>query len=170
MQSFTTIIKKFSDKGEKTGWTYIDIPLAVSLKLNPGVKKSFRVKGKLDEFKIEAVSLIPMGEGNFIIPLNASMRKGIVKKQGGTLKVSLELDKSERLLSADFVSCLEDEPKAFNFFKSLTKSHQHYFSSWIESAKTDSTKIKRISQSVIALSQGLGYPEMLRLQKKLKER
>jgi hypothetical protein len=47
----------------------------------------------------------------------------------------------------------------------LPKSHQKYFSNWIESARTESTKAKRIAQAVNALSIGLGYGEMMRMNK-----
>ena len=66
MISFNATIEKFGKQGEKTGWMYIVVPSKVANKLNPGVKKSYRVKGKLDEHAIEKVSLIPMGEGDFI--------------------------------------------------------------------------------------------------------
>jgi len=33
-------------------------------------KKAFRVKGKLDAYEYKAVSLIPMGEGDFIMAVN----------------------------------------------------------------------------------------------------
>jgi Domain of unknown function (DUF1905) len=45
--SFTTAISQFAQQGEKTGWTYIVVPAAIAGKLNPGVKKSYRVKGRL---------------------------------------------------------------------------------------------------------------------------
>ena len=32
--------------GEKTGWSYIEIPAAIAQQLKPNYKKSFRVKGK----------------------------------------------------------------------------------------------------------------------------
>ena len=47
MLTFNTTIQKFGKQGEKTGWTYIVVPEKISKKLNPGVKKSYRVKGKL---------------------------------------------------------------------------------------------------------------------------
>jgi hypothetical protein len=40
-------------------------------KLNPGTKKSFRVKGKIDFFKFARAALMPMGEVDFILPINA---------------------------------------------------------------------------------------------------
>lgn len=41
---FTTTIHKFDKQGEKTGWTYFEIPADLAQKLKPGNKKSFRVK------------------------------------------------------------------------------------------------------------------------------
>ena len=73
-------IQKFDAQGEKTGWTYITIPAVIAKKINPGVKKSYRVKGKLDEFEIDKVALIPMGEGDFIMAINAVMRKYLISK------------------------------------------------------------------------------------------
>ena len=97
MIQFTAIIKKFDQQGEKTGWTYIEIPAALAQQLKPGNKKSFRVKGKLDSYSIEQVALVPMGGGDFIMALNTTMRKGIGKGKGATLQVQLEVDTQEML-------------------------------------------------------------------------
>ncbi len=165
MVSFSTIIHRFDKKGEKTGWTYIEIPADIANNLKPKNKMSFRVKGLLDDFPIAQVALIPMGDGIFILPLNASIRKGIRKKEGAMLLVKLEEDKSPILLDSDFTMCLEDDELAKDFFKTLTKSHQQYFSKWIASAKTDETKAKRIAMTINALSKKMGYPEMIRANK-----
>src|SRR5690349_17536180 len=135
MVSFSAPIEKFSKQGEKTGWTYIVVPAKVAKKLNPGVKKSYRVKGKLDDLKIEKTALIPMGEGDFIIAINAAMRKATGKRFGATLKVQLELDKSPILPPAELMECLQDEPEALKYFNSLPQGHRNYFTKWIESAK-----------------------------------
>ncbi len=168
MVTFSTIIKKFGPMGEKTGWTYIEIPAEHADTLNPGVKTSYRVKGKLDHLNIKQIALIPMGDGDFIIPLNAALRKKLGKKSGNSIQLALTLDKSPFSFSADFLACLEDEPRAKKFFDTLPGSHQRYFSKWIDSAKTDETKAKRIAMSVTALSQHLGYAEMIRANKKSK--
>jgi len=168
MVSFSTIIHRFDKKGEKTGWTYIEIPADIAKKLKPNNKMSFRVKGLLDDFSIKQIALIPMGEGVFILPLNATTRKGIRKKEGATLLVKLEEDKTPLLLDSDFTTCLEDDEHATDFFKTLTKSHQQYFSKWIASAKTEETKVKRIAMAVNALSKQMGYPEMIRTNKRNK--
>jgi Domain of unknown function (DUF1905)/Bacteriocin-protection, YdeI or OmpD-Associated len=164
---FTAIIHKFAKQGEKTGWTYIEISASQAKKLKPDTRVSFRVKGSLDSFKIKQIALIPMGEGNFIIPLNAAMRKGTGKKLGDKLKVSLEADDSDFVFSEEFMECLHDDPVAYDFFQTLSGSHQKYFSKWIDSAKTSATKTKRIVMAIVALSKKQGYPEMIRANKGL---
>jgi len=162
MIKFTALLEKFGKKGEKTGWTYIMIRSEFTEKINPGIKRSFRVKGKLDNFIIKGVALIPMGEGDFIMPINAAMRKGIKKLKGEKIVVQIEKDEAEFKASADFMICLNDDKKAKTFFNSLAKSHQNYYSKWIESAKTDATKAKRIAQAINGFQMEMGYPEMLR--------
>jgi hypothetical protein len=165
MITFSTRILKFNDKGEKTGWRYIEISKRQAQQLKPDSKVSFRVKGKLDQHAIQKTALLPMGEGSFILPINGTIRKAIGKKEGDILKVELALDERPLTLSSDFIKCLKDEPGAYDFFKSLPKSHQQYFSKWIESAKTMQTKTKRITMAVIALASGQGYSEMIRANK-----
>ncbi len=167
MIQFTTTIHKFAKQGEKTGWTYFELSASQAKKLKPDTKVSFRVKGTLDSFKIKQIALIPMGEGNFIMPLNAAMRKATGKKLGDKLNVSLEEDDSEFTFSKDFIACLQDDPVAYDFFQTLSGSHQKYFSKWIDSAKTSYTKTKRIVMAVTALSKKQGYPEMIRASKRL---
>jgi len=167
MVQFVVTIKKFEQQGEKTGWTYIEIPADLAKKIKPGNKKPFRVKGKLDDHKISGVALMPMGGGDFIMPLNAALRKGIHKKHGAMLKVQLEEDKKPFQFNKEFMECLADEPAAKIFFETLSGSHQRYFSKWIDSAKTEPTKTKRIAMAVNALAKKWGYPEMLRAQKRI---
>jgi Domain of unknown function (DUF1905)/Bacteriocin-protection, YdeI or OmpD-Associated len=166
MIEFTATLKQFAEQGEKTGWTYIEIPADIARELKPGNKKSFRVKGKLDNYKITGVSLLPMGGGAFIMAVNAGMRKGMGKRKGAMIKVKLEEDKNEFQFNKDFMECLADEPAAIAFFKTLPGSHQRYFSKWIDSAKTVETKAKRIAWAVTALSKKQGYAEMLRSHQK----
>ena len=162
MIRLTATMKKFERQGEKTGWTYIEIPADLAQKLKPGNKKEFKVKGKLDKYGIQRVSLLPMGGGGFIMPINATMRKAIGKRHGAIVQVQLMEDNSEFVFNKDLMECLTDESVARQFFETLTGSHQRYFSKWIDSAKTEQTKARRIAQAVNALAKRQGYPEMLR--------
>src|SRR5580698_9577509 len=112
MVHFIAQIEQFAEKGEKTGWSYVFIPSDVAEKLKPGFKKSFRVKGKLDAHSIAQQALLPMGNGSFILPLNAELRKAVHKNKGAMLKISLEEDKKPLEVSAELLECLADSPRA----------------------------------------------------------
>ena len=166
MIRFRKPILKFGKKGEKTGWTYVEVTADIARQIKPGTKKSFRVKGKLDDYIIKSTALIPMGKGNFILPINAQMRRGTGKKEGEELQLEIEEDNSPVIHDTDLIECLEDEPAAKNFFYTLPKSHQNYYSKWISSAKTFETKSKRLAQCINALLEKQHYGEMIRSNKK----
>ena len=162
MIRFNTTIQQFQEMGEKTGWSYIRIPAALAQQLKPDNKKSFRVKGKLDDHAISGVALLPMGEGDFIMALKADIRKKLRKQKGDKLAVQLEVDTKKIEPPKDLLDCLADEPKALEYFKSLPKSHQNYFGNWIKSAKTATTRANRIARVVNAMAKKQDYGQMLR--------
>lgn len=165
MVHFSAIIQKFNKQGEKTGWTYIVVTAAMANQLQPNNKKAFKVKGLLDQHAIFGASLLPMGEGDFILPLNAAMRKGIKKPQGEAVKASIEVDVNEPQPPAELMECLADEPLALQQFQSLTKSHRNYFINYISGAKTPETKAMRIAQTINALERKMDYGQMIRAAK-----
>jgi hypothetical protein len=169
MNTFKARLERFDQMGEKTGWTFIHIPPKVSEKLSPGNKKAYRVKGLLDAFPIQGVSLIPMGDGAFIMAINAQMRKGIRKQKGADITVKLELDESPMVICPEFIEALEFEPRGLEYFNSLPKGHQRYFSKWIEDARTEPTRIKRIAMAVNYLAKEMKFNEMLRAEKAKKD-
>ncbi len=166
MVIFTATILRFKENGEKTGWSYIEIPAAIAAKIKPDTKKSFRVKGRLDDHIIGGISVVPIGEGNFLLAINAGMRKALRKNAGATIEVKLEFDSTEYQILQELIECLKDEPQALEFFNSLPRGHQNYFSKWIESAKTEMTRSKRIAMTVEATAKKWGYSEMIRASKK----
>ena len=167
---FTTTIEKFGSMGEKTGWTYILIPENLAQELFPKNKKSFRVKGKLDNWAFKQLALIPMGEGDFILAINAGIRKHIKKQNGAKLSVQMSVDTSEIAISADLLECLEDDVASKAYFNKIPGSHQKYYSRWIESAKTLETKAKRITLALKALSRQMDYGSMIREEKAEREK
>ncbi len=162
MVSFTTQIQKFSDQGEKTGWTYVAIPHQIATEIKPGTKKSFRVKGRLDGHQVGGLALVPMGGGDFILALNAGLRKKIGKKAGDSLQLHLEEDTAVIQLPEDLLACLEDEPRAKANFFALPPSHRLYYGRWIDSAKAEATRTRRIAQAITALAQAKDYGTMIR--------
>lgn len=169
MVQFNATIKRFDSQGEKTGWTYIDVPAAIAQKISPGNRKGFRVKGKLDDYEFSMIALLPMGGGDFILTLNAGIRKGIKKQKGAVVKVKMELDTNEIKPPEELMECLRDEPEALEYFNSLAKGHQNYFINWINSAKTDPTKAKRIAATLNALDKKWDFGQMIRAMKKMSD-
>ena len=167
MIEFNTIMLQFEAQGEKTGWTYIEIPADIAQQLKPGNKKSFRVKGMLDGLAVAGMALMPMGGGNFILALKADVRRAIRKNAGAMLTVKLEEDKDYKLeVPADLQECFNFEPEALQQFNSLPKSHRDYFIKWIESSKTNETRAKRIVNTVNAMLRKWDYGTMIREMRK----
>jgi uncharacterized protein YdeI (YjbR/CyaY-like superfamily) len=102
-----------------------------------------------------------------MLPFNATMRKATGKKAGDKVVVQFEVDKEKLKLNQDLLVCLKDDPAAEAYFKKLPPSHQRYFSNWIAGAKTESTRAKRISLALNALSRRKHFGLMMREQKLL---
>ena len=162
MFAFNAIINKFEAKGEKTGWTYVDIPKDILIKLKRKDKKAFRIKGLMDDVKFEKISTYPMGDGDFIIAINADLRKKIKKKEGAQIKIKFEIDEGEPLISKELMACLKEDAVALKQFQSQLLSHQNYFHRYIESAKTATTKATRIVNTINAMHKKQNYGEMIR--------
>jgi len=163
MIAYNTIIQQFGEMGEKTGWRYIEIPADIANQLKPGTKKSFRVRGMLDNLPVAGMALMPMGQGAFIMALKADIRKALRKDSGAILQVSLEEDTDYKVeIPDDLKDCFDFEPGAFEFFNTLAKSHREYFIKWINSAKTEETRAKRTVNTVNAMLRKWSYNQMIR--------
>lgn len=162
MHSFTAIIQKSGSWGEKSGWTYVDVPPDVLTKLKLKSKKEFRVKGFMDDVKISRMACFPVGEGNYILTLNADLRKQLGKKQGAMLQVKIELDKSGAPQAEELMVCLKEDAVARKQFESMPPSHQNYFHNYVIAAKTLNTKTVRVLNTINAMHQKQNFGEMIR--------
>lgn len=170
MITFKVEIERFSEMGEKTGWSYIAIPAALANQLKADCKKSFRVKGKLDQVAINGVALIPMGEGDFIMALKSDLRKALRKEEGAVLQVELEEDATFKIeIPEDLELCLSDEPQLLESFLKQPKSHQNWYINWLNAAKTEPTRTKRLVKIVSAMDKGWDFGQMMRDGKPPKE-
>ena len=166
MVVFEAEIERFSKMGEKTGWTYVFVPKAVAQQIKADCKKSYRVKGKLDQVNVSGMALVPMGEGDFIIALKTSLRKELKKEEGAVLHLELEEDLDFKIdMPDDLEICLSDDPQLLETFLKLPKSHQNYYINWLNTAKTEVTRTKRLTQIVVAMDQKMTFPEMMRADK-----
>ncbi|MDO3644889.1 YdeI/OmpD-associated family protein [Mucilaginibacter sp. L3T2-6] len=167
MVTFDAIILQFGEMGEKTGWQYVNVPADIAQELKPGNKKSFRVRGMLDAVPVAGIALLPMGGGDFILVLKAALRKALRKNKGAMLKVTIEEDTDFKIeMPEDLKECLEFEEGAMDTFNAMPGSHRNYFIKWINDAKTEETRAKRIVNTINAMLRKWSYNQMMRELKK----
>ena len=167
MIHFKSEIERFDKMGDKTGWSYIFIPSAIAKEIKPGCKVSFRVKGKIDNIEISGMATTPMGAGDFIIALKSELRKKLKKEAGANVEISLEEDKDFKIeMPEDLELCLSEEAHLLSKFLKLAKSHQNYFIKWINEAKTETTRTKRLALTVNAMDKQQDYGTMIRESRK----
>lgn len=100
----TYLLKKFPGKG---GWTYAEIP-----EIKPNTNMPFgwvQVSGWIDDYRLEKIKLMPMGNGNLFLAVKASIRKAIMKEAGDRVKVHLELDERDIEIPEEIIECLTIE-------------------------------------------------------------
>jgi hypothetical protein len=147
-------LEKFHGKG---GWTYAQIPEIVKDK-----KSSLgwvKVKGFIDDVAISNYHLMPMGDGKFMLPVKAEIRKKIRKQEGDWVKVVLFPDKDPIAIPPEWQECLQDEPVANKFFQSLSDSEKKYYIQWIYGAKREETRVSRMARSIRRLMKRLKFYE-----------
>ena len=143
-------LEKFHGKG---GWTYVRIP-----KILKNKKKPFgwvKVRGTIDDYEIRKYHLMPMGNGNLFLPVKLEIRKEIKKTEGDYVHITLYPDEEPLELPKEMLLCLQDEPTALKFFKSLSENEQKYYVQWIYSARKEETRVDRLAKTINRLSKGL---------------
>ena len=146
------LLEKIPGKG---GWTYARLPEIPADKRNPfGWRK---VRGFIDDYEIKSYHLMPMGNGELFLPVKAEIRKIIKKKEGDWVKVLLYSDDLPLETPQEFLDCLEDAPNAFEYYTSLSDSEKKKYLNWIYSAKTEDTKIERLTNTIKRLEDKLPF-------------
>lgn len=144
------LLEKYPGKG---GWTFARINGITKTAKSPfGWKK---VRGTIDSYEIRKYHLMPMGDGNFFLPVKAEIRKAIHKTEGDRVHIVLYPDNEPLEVPEELLQCLQDEPSALHFFNSLSESEKKFYIQWIYSAKQEQTKINRMAKSINRLAKGL---------------
>lgn len=143
--NFEAIIKKISDKDA----TFIEIPFDVEKEFGA---RRVKVKTKFDGIDYRG-SIVNMGQDCFIIGITKAVRKQIGKDVGDTVFIEVEKDEEIREVEIpeDFKSELDKNKEALNFYNSLSYSAKRKYYQWITGAKQETTRQKRIIESVSKL-------------------
>ena len=148
MKKFKTKLITYDILG---AWTFLMVPFSVEKEY--GTKAQVNVKGSIDGVSYKS-TLLPLGGGKHNLVVKKEIRKKIGKKVGDTVTITLEKDTAKRIVIVpqDFQDALN--PRAAEFFDGLAPSYKKAYVDWIESAKKEETRQRRITKSVEKLSKG----------------
>lgn len=163
---FSAEIERFEKNGEKSGWFYLVIPETTAGRLKPDNRKFFRIRGTINGRPYRGLGLLPAGDDSFILAVNASIRKELKVGLGDVLHLNMEEDTEFEITTpADLEICLAEEPHLLEKFLSFNKANRNYFINWINAAKTEPTRTRRIAMTVEAMELGLDFGAMIRRDK-----
>jgi len=146
-QTFKAVIQNAGGGG-----AFVEIPF--------DVEKVFGSKRPKIRAMIEGVPyrglLVRMGGPNHMLIILKGIREQIGKTFGDEIKVSVEVDAEERVITVpeELKRMFRSEKTAKANFEKLSYSHQREYVRWINEAKKDETRQTRIAKTIEMLKQG----------------
>jgi hypothetical protein len=100
-------------------------------------------------------SVMRMG-GEFLVGLNHAVRQEAGVETGDTVDIELELDTAPREVDvpAALADALASDPDARGAFDRLAYTHRKEYARWIDEAKRDETRQRRVLQALRMLREG----------------
>lgn len=94
--------------------------------------------------------------GEFLLGLSKATRAAAGVQAGDTVEVQLELDRAERVgeLPEGLARALEADPDARAAFEALAVTHRKEFARWVQEAKRDETRQRRIAHTLEMIHAG----------------
>jgi hypothetical protein len=94
--------------------------------------------------------------GEFLLGLNRTVRKEADVEAGDTVDVKLELDTAPREVEVPeaLANALAEDSKARAAFDGLAYTHRKEYARWIDEAKREETRDRRVVQALEMLRQG----------------
>lgn len=136
------ILEKTEGKG---AWTFVEIP-EIPMAKNPfGMLK---VKGKIDDYELSNVHLMPIGNGHLGLAVKSEIRKKIKKQAPDIVHITLYEDNTPLIVPEEVLLCLENEEGLLEKFEKYDLGQKKAFINWICSAKTEQTKANRIAKMI----------------------
>lgn len=134
------------------GGAFVEVPFDVEKAF--GAKKP-RVKALIEGVPYRGL-LTRMGGPNHILIILKGIREQIGKTFGDEIKVSVEADDEERVITvpAELKRVFRSEKEAKAAFEKLSYSHKREYVMWIEEAKKEGTRQRRIAKAIEMLKQG----------------
>lgn len=134
------------------GGAYVDVPFDVEQKFG---KKRVPVVATIDGETYRG-SLVRMGGECHMLLIRKDIREKIGKGIGDSVSVTLQEDTTPRTVEvpADLAQALASDAVAAAFFEGLSFTHRREYVQWVEGAKRDETRRRRIEKTVSLLRDG----------------
>jgi hypothetical protein len=94
--------------------------------------------------------------GEFLLGLNREVREGAGVDAGDSVEVELALDAAPREVDVpeSLALALAGDPAARAAFEAMAYTHRKEYARWIEEAKRDETRQRRVTQAMQMLREG----------------
>jgi hypothetical protein len=94
--------------------------------------------------------------GEFLLGLNREVREGAGVSAGESVEVAIALDDAPREVAIPdaLAEALESDPEAGAKFAALAYTHRKEYARWIEEAKRDDTRQRRVEQALQQIKSG----------------
>jgi hypothetical protein len=133
--------------------TYIEFPFSVEEEF--GVKGQVKVKATFDGVEYRG-SLAKMGHHCHRLGITKDIRNKISKQADDSVHVVVQKDDAPRVIDIpfDLIERFNENKDARNFFDSLSYTNQKKYIDWIEGAKKQETRVKRVADTITKLNNG----------------
>ena len=138
------------------GGAYVRIPFDVEAVFG---KKRVPISATIDGVPYRG-SLVRMGGDCHVLGVLKSIRATIGKQPGDAVEIVLEEDSGPRTVDvpADLRAALGQASDAGRTFEGLSFSHKREYVQWIDDAKRDETRTRRMAQAIEMLERGQKRP------------
>lgn len=130
----------------ESGGMYVIVPFDVEQEYG---KKRVKILAKI-ETEIYRGSLVRMGTPDHILLIRKDIREKIKKTAGDFINIEVEEDKTPRVVIVpnDLQLLLAKNPDEQTFFNTLSYTHRKEYVQWIESAKREETRKRRLTKAL----------------------
>lgn len=151
---FDAVIQGGDQRWPEAAW----IMLPFSVEEEFGTKGQVKVRATFDGVEYRG-SIANMGAGHILI-LRNDIKQAIGKAVGDTVKVTLQKDTAERIVEvpSELQALFNANPKAEEFYNTLSYTNRKEYARWITSAKKQQTKDRRLEKSIEMLLKGVKTP------------
>lgn len=139
-------------QSNESGGMYVIIPFDVEEEYG---KKRVKIIAKIDS-EVYQGSLVRMGSPDHILLIRKDIRQKIGKTNGDEVSIEVQEDTLPRIVVVpdDFKVYLNDNAEQKVFFEKLSYTHQKEYVQWIEGAKKEETRIRRMNKAIEMMKAG----------------